>query len=158
MRNWKDTAISDLIALQTRKKTIERERAEDEDILNASLLMKKAVEKITELEQPYNNTLLEINTQIERITENFAEEWDITDKTYKGDTGEATLRTTKALKINNKEGLITLLQKVGKLSGCIRSWNLSYLRKLKDVDLIDDATAHYDEHQNVIIKGVRNKG
>jgi hypothetical protein len=152
--NWKDQAISEHIALQRRKKTIERERGEDEDILNAALLMKKAVEKITELELPYNNTLLEIDTLIEKLEERFTEGWDVPEKTYKCDTGEATLRTTKALKINNKESLITLLSDIGKLSECIRSWNLSYLRKLKDVDLIDDTIAHYDENQNVIVKGV----
>lgn len=157
MSNWKDVAISDLIALQSQKKRVEQERAEDEDILNASLLMKKAVEKITELEQPYNDTLLEINTYIKKSQENFADKWDIADKTYKCDAGEATLRTTKALKITDNGSLITLLLDIEKLPECIRTWNLSYLRKLKDVELIEDTIAHYDENQNVIVKEVAKK-
>jgi hypothetical protein len=155
--DWKDVAISDLIALQSQKKRVTQERAEDEDILNASLLMKKAVDKITELEQPYNNKLLEITTHIERLQENFADKWDIADKKYKCDIGEAILRTTKALKIDNKPSLVTLLLKIGKLPECIRSWNLTYLRKLKDAGLIDDMIAHYDENQNVIVKEVAKK-
>ena len=152
MTNWKDMAISDLIALQTRKKIVEQERAEDEDILNASILMTKAVDKITELEKPYNDEILDIDTNIESIQKNFVDAWDSTDKTYECKTGTATLRTTKSLKINRKEELINVLLNIGKLPECIRSWNLSYLRKLKDVGMIDDEIANYQEHQNVIIK------
>ena len=144
--------IRDLIALQTRKKIVEQERAEDEDILNASILMTKAVDKIAELEQPYNDEILDIDTNIESIQKNFVDAWDSTDKTYECKTGTATLRTTKSLKINRKEELINVLMNIGKLPECIRSWNLSYLRKLKDVGMIDDEIANYHEHQNVIIK------
>ena len=152
MSNWKDLAISDLIALQTQKKIVEQERAEDEDILNASILMTKAVDKITELEKPYNEMLLEIDTNMKNLQKNFVDAWDSTDKTYECKTGTATLRTTKSLEINRKEELINVLMNVGKLPECIRSWNLSYLRKLKDVGMIDDEIANYQEHQNVIIK------
>ena len=144
--------IRDLIALRTRKKIVEQERAEDEDILNASILMTKAVDKIAELEQPYNDKILDIDSNIESLQKNFVDAWDSTDKTYECKTGTATLRTTKSLKINRKEELINVLLNIGKLPECIRSWNLSYLRKLKDVGMIDDEIANYQEHQNVIIK------
>lgn len=152
--NWKELTIADYIAVKAQIKTIEYERAEDEDIKNAAILMKKAVDKIAELEKPYIDKLSSLNDHIVSLGESLIEKWDIADKTYKCDAGIATLRTTKALKINSKETLINLLQNIGKLPQCIRSWNLPYLRSLKDVDLIDDLTAHYEESQNVVIKGV----
>jgi hypothetical protein len=157
MSNWKDLAIGDLIALQSQKKLIEKNHAEDVDIQNAALLMTKALDKIKDLEQPYNDALLEINTNIESLQKKFVDAWDTPDKTYECKIGTATLRTTKSLIITRKAELITLLTNIGKLPECIRSWNLSYLRKLKDVDMIDETIAYYEEHKNIIVKGVSAK-
>lgn len=157
MSDWKETLIADCIVLQKQKAILERERAEDEDILNAEILMNKAIDKITELKQPYGDKINDIIYQIDHLHEALVDRWNITDKTYECEVGTAILRTTKALKIEDKKELISILLNLGKLPESIRTWNLAYLRKLKDVDMIEDTIAYYEEHQNVIIKGVGDK-
>jgi len=152
--DWKEKLIADSIALQKERKTLERARAEDQEIKNVELTMKKVGDALSALEQPYSDKLLDITRDIEMIHVLFIRDWDISDKTYKCDLGSATVRTTKSLKIIDKKGLITVLLSIAKLPEAIRTWNLSYLRKLKDVDMIEDAIASYDEHQNVVIKEV----
>ena len=152
MSNWKEEAITDYIGLQKEKRILEQARAEDQDIKNVELTRKKVADKLSALEQPYSDKLLDITRAVEKIHETFIENWDITDKTYECEAGTATVRTTKSLNIIDKKKLITTLLNIDKLSEAIRSWNLSYLRKLKDVDMIEDAIAHYDEKQSMIIK------
>jgi hypothetical protein len=158
MSNWKEERIADCIALQKEKKSLERQRAEDQEIKNAAILMKKAADKISELERLYTEKIDDIASDIDTLHDLFIDKWDIVDKTYECEAGSATIRTTKSLRISNKKELIATLFDLGKLPECIRTWNLSYLRKLKDVDLIGDGIASYDEHQNVVIKVARDEG
>ena len=151
--DWKEKLITDSIALQKERKTLEQARAEDQEIKNVELTMKKVGDALNALEQPYSDKLLDIARDIEKIQEALIDGWDITDKTYKCDLGSATVRTTKSLNVTDKRELIMTLVGIGKIKEAIRSWNLSYLRKLKDVGMIEDTIAHYDEHQNVVIKG-----
>ena len=153
MTDWKEELITDCIELQREKARFEQARAEDQEIKNVELTMKKVVDKLNTLALPYIGKIADINLAIETIHKTFIDKWDITDKTCEYDTGSATIRTTKSLNIIDKKRLISVLLNIDKLPEAIRSWNLSYLRKLKDVDMIEDAIAHYDEHQNVIIKG-----
>lgn len=157
MSDWKEELITDYIELRIVRTSLEEARAEDEEIKNLELTMKKVANKLSTLEQPYSDKLLDITRDIEKIHETFILSWDITDKTYECDTGTATVRTTKSLNIVDKKQLITVLLNIDKLPDAIRSWNLSYLRKLKDVDMIEDTIATYEEHQNVIIKGAEDK-
>jgi len=150
--DWKEELITQYIDLQKERVTLEQARAEDQEIKNVELTMKKVVDMLSALEQPYSTKLLDITQGIEKIKEALIDGWDITDKTYECDGGLATIRTTKSLNIIDKKGLISVLLSISKLPEAIRSWNLSYLRKLKDVDMIEDAIADYDEHQNVVIK------
>ena len=153
MSNWKEEAITDYVELEGERVTLEQARAEDQEIKNVEITMKKVVDMLSVLEQPYSTKLLEITQGIEKIKGAIIEGWDITDKTYECDVGTATVRTTKSLRISDKKQLILTLLKIDKLPEAIRTWNISYLRKLKDVDMIDDQIASYDEHQNVVIKG-----
>jgi hypothetical protein len=145
------------VNLQREKEALEQERAEDQEILNAKLTMEKVAAKISVLERPYNDQISEITEDIEKDHERLIEGWDIPDKTYVCGMGTATLKTTKSLKISDKKRLIAVLLKIDTLEEAIRSWKLSYLRNLKDVDMIEDSIAFYEEHQNVVIKGVTNE-
>jgi hypothetical protein len=155
MSDWKEELITDCLELQRGSAALVQAREEDQEIKNVKSTMKKVATKITELEKPYTDKIAALTLDIEKIHETLIRDWDITEKTCEYDIGTATLRIKKSLNINDKKQLITILLNIGKLPEAIRSWNLSYLRKLKDVDMIDDTIAHYDEHQNVIIKEVR---
>ena len=157
MSSRKEERIVEVVKLQREKRDIEQQRAEDQDLKNMAISMKKLVDMISEREKPYNDKIADIAHSIMDIHNILINDWDITDKTYKCDAGTATVRTTKSLRISDKKSLIITLFNIDKLSECIRTWNLSYLRKLKDIDLIGDDIASYDEHQNVVIKGVQGQ-
>jgi len=93
-------------------------------------------------------------TKMSHLKEALEERWDSQGKTFKCDTGTATIRTTRSLEIKNKVALIALLQKLDKLSDCIKGWDLLYLRKLADVGLIEPTIAEYKEQKNAIIGGI----
>ena len=157
MRDWKEELIMECIERQLERASIEQERAEDREIKNVESTLKKVTDALSTLEQPYIDEIANITTSIEAIHDQLITDWDITDKTYECGTGTATVRTTKALIIPDKKRLIATLLNIEKLPESIRSWNLSYLRKLKDVGLIEDNEAYFEEHQNVVIKGASDK-
>lgn len=157
MSDWKEELITDCLELQRERESLEQIRAEDQEIKKLHIEMNTVADMLSALEQPYSDKLLDITCAIEMIHETFKDRWDIAGKTCEYDIGSATIRTTKSLNITDKKRLITILLNIDKLPESIRSWNLSYLRKLKDVDMIEDAIAHYDEKQSVVIKGVPDK-
>jgi len=154
MGNWKDKVIVECIRLQQQRTAIQDLRAKDEQISMLETKKKEIDEDISALECGYIDSIDKVDTLIEEQRNLLIDEWDILEKTYKCEAGTATVRTTKSLKIQDKKGLVQTLMGIGKLPEAIRSWNLSYLRKLKDVDMISDMVATYEEHQNVVIKGV----
>lgn len=157
MRDWKEELIVDYLELQRERAILEQERAEDQELKNVESTMTKVADALSTLEQPYKDKIDTLTTDIEKIRGIFKENWDIPDNTFKCKIGTATKRTTKSLRISDKPQLIQVLLNLNKLSECIRTWNLSYLRNLKDVGLIEDMIASYDEHPNVVIKGVSDK-
>ena len=157
MTDWKEEAIKGYISLEVQKQVVELTRAEDKPLKNARLAMETAVAQFSALEESYNTKIEELNTEIGGLHTILQKDWDIEDKTYECDAGSATIRTTKALHITDKKHLMETLLDLGKLPECIRSWNLSYLRKLKDIDLIPEDQAYYEEHQNVVIKETKKK-
>lgn len=157
MRNWKESSINVYIALEVQKQAVALTRAEDKDLKKARLAMETAVAQFSALEESYNTHIEELNTEIEGLHTILQRDWDIEEKTYECEAGSITIRTTKSLHVADKKQLMESLLNLGKLPESIRSWNLSYLRKLKDVDLIPDNQAYYEEHQNVVIKGAMEK-
>ena len=153
MSDWQEDLITNYVKLEKDRAALEQARAEDQEILNVEVTRRKVEDALRTLEQPYSDKLLSITQGIGEIQEAFVDGWGIADKTYECKVGTATLRTTKALKIANKKQLIIVLRDLGKLSESIRSWNLSYLRKLKDVGMITDNEAYFEKHSNVVIKG-----
>ena len=154
MSNWKEEAIVESIRLQKQRLAIQDLRVKDNQLSLLEAQMKEIEEDIAALERGYLDSINKVDTLLQEQHALLLSKWDIVDKTYECDVGTATVRTTKSLNIIDKKGLIQILGAIGKLPEAIRSWHLSYLRKLKDVDMIEDEIASYEEHQNVVIKGV----
>jgi hypothetical protein len=157
MADWKETAVEECGVLEKQRSTLLDAEEKDLKLVQKRAQIDRIMLELDELSKPYNAKIDDIDVRIEEIHESFVKNWDIIGKTYECEAGTVTLRTTKALKIVDKKRLITTLLDIGKLPEAIRSWNLSYLRKLKDVDMIENAIAHYDGHQTVIIKGAGDK-
>ena len=152
MTDWKEERIGEYCTLSTDIAKLEQSIREDIEI---------HVKRITEIAQTRNLDIEEAKRRQGVIKGHLVEHWDIEDKTFKCNAGSATLRTTRSLKIDNKEKLISILQQIGKLAQTITGWDLTYLRKLADAGLFDVDVGgtnimHYDEKKNVIIRDVKN--
>jgi len=157
MIDKKEEAIEVYNALQVQKAVVAQVQAEDKDLVNARLAMETAIARFSALEQAYTDKIAEIDANIKDVHMILLHDWDIEEKTFKCKAGSATVRTTKAVHVIDKRGLITTLLNLDKLPECIRSLNLSYLRKLIEVDLIPFKYACFEEHKNVVIKGATEK-
>ena len=153
MSNWKEEAITRYAELEALKKAVQEAMRNDGDLETAKLAREIADADVRAFEQGYTDKIGELEEKIENVRILLQQDWDIKDKTYKCDAGSATIRTTKSLCVLDKSRLIATLIKLDKLPASIRSWDLTVLRKLKDVDLIPDDQVDYEERQNMIIRG-----
>jgi hypothetical protein len=164
MADWKAVRIAVYLALAYEKRLVEEEMRKNPSLLR----LKKEIEKLEEQQEMqvsrYKRELVDYDTKMRSIQDELVEGWNIDAKTFKCDVGSATMRTTRSLKIDNKEKLIIALQKMGKLTRTITTgWDLTYLRKLADsglfdVDVGEMNIVHYDEKRNVIIHDVKRGG
>jgi len=153
----KEEYIEGYLAFEQRKKEIEEEMAKDPAIVELKAKLKAVTHEIEQKESEYQGSIQLCNVSMLSRKEGLMDLWDIEGKTFKCAVGSATIRITRSLKIDNTEKLISILEKIGKLTKCIKSWDLTYLRKLADAGLFDDEEiTHYDEKKNVIISGVKD--
>ncbi len=62
------------------------------------------------------------------------------------------IRITKTLRVKDVAGVVRVLGNNNALDKGIQKFNLKYLRKLKDIDLLDHDTAAYENKPNVYIR------
>jgi hypothetical protein len=161
MTDWKAVKIGVYLALKHEKRLVEEEMRSDPSFLQ----LKKEIEKLEDQQEiqisGYKRELVDYDSQMQSIRDELVEDWNIDTKTFKCDVGSATLRTTRSLKIDNEEKIISILQQIGKLTQSIIGCDLTHLRKLADAGLFDvdeggTNIIHYDEKRNVIIRDVKN--
>ncbi len=163
MADWKEEGIAAYHSLELKKEILEGSMALNPYLSNLKSQIEEIEIEVQEGEKNYRAEINECNLKMQIIRDNLIERWDIEGKSYKCDEGSAIIRTTRALKVNDKEKLISTLQQIGKLTQCIKSWDLTYLRKLADADLLDADVGetnivHYDEKKNVVISNVKGDG
>ena len=158
MPDWKEEAIVQYNNLEREKVLRADEMGANQSLLKLRAHLSKLQLELADVQQQilsqegeYSKDIAVCNKQMLAIKEELANSWDIDIKVFDCDAGSATIRTTRSLKIDNKEGLISILHKIGKLTTSIKSWDLTLLRKLTDADLLDKEVVHYDEKRNVII-------
>lgn len=159
MVDWKEGMIEAYHSLEREKERVEYNMVNNLTLSKFRLEIKDIESEIEIKEGPYKVVIVELNAQMQKIREDLIERWDSEDKSFKCGAGSATIRTTRALKIDNKEMLISILQHIGKLTQCIKGWDLTYLRKLADAGLFDADVGetnivHYDEKKNVVISAI----
>ena len=159
MSNWKEEAIAKYAELEAQKKAVLVTMLEDNDLKTARISVENAAAHLSAFEEAYNDEIEELNAEIENIRISLQTDWDIEDKTYKCAAGSATIRSSKALVITDNGGLMDRLTEIlsdrRKAYGCIRTFDLTTIRKYMDVGLIAGHIAHYDKKQSMIIKGAR---
>jgi hypothetical protein len=161
MTDWKKEVIDEYISYQKELTYVMRERSEDA-ILKELTEKKETIEReLNEAYKPYEAEIADYHQHIEELKQKLLTRWDLESKTFKCGTGSATIRTTKSLIVTDKmaliDRLIEILNNKQKAFDCIRSFDLTTIRKYMDVDLIAWSIAHYDEKHSVVIKGTEDK-
>ena len=85
------------------------------------------------------------------IKDTIARDWTLGTAEYKSPIGTVTMRTTKSLKITSKVKVVEVLRSNNKVNEGINTFQLTFLRKLKDVGILPDDAAYYSLKQNVSI-------
>ena len=150
--NWKEERIIRYTELITEKTNINRELETDAEINKLKIEYEDLSDAIATLQYPFQKRIEAIEEQQANIKSELVKRWDIPEKTYECDTGIATLRTTKSLRINNKSKLVEFLILNKKLVDFIKSFEISKLRKIKDAGMLGEEIASWDENKNVVIK------
>ena len=161
MSDWKQVHLERYLSLKHEKIALDMAMAVDPSISKWNAEINTANEMITALESGYKAKIQEYEAQMQDLKDQLKEDWDIEDKTFKCTTGSVTLKTTKSLIVTSKSGLIqrltAILEDATKACDCIRSFDLSAIRKYMDADLIDEKIAHYTKKQSVIITEAKDK-
>ena len=160
MTDWKEERITKYLNLENEKKGIEKEMDEDKTILDLQRKADKIALKLQINKKEYKEEIANLDLAMCDLKDQLDVNWDLDNKTFKCVVGSATMRITRSLKIDNTEELINILEKIGKLTKCIKSWDLTYLRKLADAGLFDgekmeEKITHYDEKRSIIIRGTK---
>ena len=161
MADWKEEAIKEYHILERGKQMVEEEMIKNPAISKLRFQIKDAQQELTEREREYKEDVHNCDLEMQTIRDDLVKRWDIEGKSFKCDKGSATLRTTRALKVKDKVKLISSLLRIGKLTQCIKGWDLAYLRKLADADIFNVTTGdiiYYDEKRNIVISTVKNGG
>ena len=162
MADWKEALINDYFTIGTIIAEYEKSLRDDEKLNTLKKQREKIVDEIREHSRRLTDLIDEAKMKQISIKDQLTEKWDIEGKTFKCDTGSATLRTTKSLIVVDNYDLITRLAGIlgsdVEACKCIRTFDLSVIRKYMDADLIDQHIAHYDKKRNVIISAVKNMG
>lgn len=66
-------------------------------------------------------------------------------------------RITKSLKILDPSGVVETLQKISKIKEGVKSFNLMFLWKLADADVLPEDVARFEEKVNVKVEEVKNE-
>jgi len=156
----KEGYIEGYLAFEQKRKDIVEEMAKDPIIAEVKAKLRDITLELEQKESEYLESIRLCDVSMLARKEGLIDIWgDISNKTFKCAVGRATMRITRSLKIDNTEKLISILEKIGKLTKSIKSWDLTYLRKLADAGLFDEEKiTHYDEKRSIIINGAKEGG
>jgi hypothetical protein len=159
MPDWKEVNIARYLLLKHEKILMDLEMVRDPIISRLCAEIETSKEQLSALESGYKAKIHSYEAQMEDLKEQIKQNWDIEDKTFKCQKGSAAVKTTKSLIVTSKSGLIqrltAIFEDATKACDCIRTFDLSAIRKYMDADLIDEKIAHYNKKQNVIITEAR---
>ena len=157
MTDWKEERIETYRTIEQEKELVKEKMDKDPSLSKLQVQLEDIKHHINVEERGYKEDIETYDKRLQVIKEDLVARWDTSDKSFKCDTGSATIRTTRSLKVDNEVRLIDILQRLGTLWSCIKTWDLTYLRKLADADLLDEYVVHYDEKKNVVISAAKKE-
>ena len=151
-QDWTTERITEYAKLEKEVVTIMHEMSADIG-LNKLIQKRSDLDTVIEFaEKSYFKNIEAAQQQQAGIKLELVDRWYGEEKTFECAAGIATLRTTKSLKIQNKQKLIDFLTTINKLPNFIKSFEITKLRKIKDAGMLEDEIATYDEKKSIAIK------
>ena len=132
------------LVILERIKQLDEQYNSSADLKDIDEKIKALTEKRLKLYNKYRERLLPLVQRKEEILDYFKSIYD-GQKTTSYGVLKLSYRITKSLKIIDPIRVVTILQNINKVNEGIKEFSLSYLRKLKDADVIDDSAAKYEE-------------
>ena len=151
-QNWKEQRIAEYAKLVRKEAGITHAMDSDPRLNELAYNLKNWEAEIEKQKAPFIEKIAQLQHEQADIKLELAEKWGTEDKTFECNAGTATLRTTKSLRIRNKEKLIAFLTTVNKLPGFIKNFEITKLRKIMDAGLLESDIATYDEKKSIAIK------
>ena len=139
--------------LETKIKGIEHQKEIDTNIIIIKDYITKLTEKQAKIEDVYNQRLQPLLTRKEELLTGFKNLYDGTKKKQFG-LLMLLYRITKSLKILDPTGIVETLQKINKVKEGVKSFDIMFLRKLADADVLPEAVAKFEEKVNVKVEEV----
>lgn len=102
--------------------------------------------------QPFTEKIAEIENRQAELKTKIADEWTLEEKTYKGILAVVTRKTYKPVIVVDKHNLVGCLLHHGKEDEGVKSFNLTLLRKMKELGMFPDDTVKLEEKYSVSIK------
>lgn len=149
--DWKREKIGDYRALSAIVVRYQDSILEDVEIKTLLEKKRQIQKRIETLVIDRNKTIAEAKEEQQMIKMELQDHWDVDGKTYKCDMGSVSLRTKKTVHVSDQSALLIWLFKLERLESAIRTLDTTYLKKLKDADMIPDAMAVYDSKTTVVI-------
>ena len=145
------------LELDTKIREIEKQKNTDTNLIIVKDYITKLTEKRAKIEEVYNQRLQPLLTRRDELLTGFENLYDGTKKKQFG-LLMLSYRITKSLKILDPVGIVETLQKINKVNEGVKSFNLMFLRKLADADVIPEAVAKFEEKVNVKVEEAEEDG
>jgi len=129
---------------------LDKERSESE-IIELDKQIRILQEKRIVISDKYVRRLNPLVQRREEILNDFRKMYDGNKKRQYG-VLNLSYRITKSLKILDPTKVVEALQKIDKVSNGINSFNLTFLRKLRDTEILKDDSVQYEEKVNIRVE------
>ena len=141
------------LELDTEIREVEKQKNTDTNLIIVKDYITKLTEKQAKIEEVYNQRLQPLLTRREELLTGFKNLYDGTKKKQFG-LLMLSYRITKSLKVLDPTGIVETLQKINKVKEGVKSFDIMFLRKLADADVLPEVVAHFVEKVNIKVEEV----
>ena len=139
------------LELDTRVREIEKQKNTDTNLIIIKDYITNLTEKQSKIEDVYNQRLQPLISRREELLTEFKNLYGGTKKKQFG-LLMLSYRITKSLKVLDPKGIVETLQKINKVKEGVKSFDIMFLRKLADADVLPEDVAKFEENVNVRVE------
>lgn len=127
-------------------------REDEEAKMKADEEIKRLLEEVEKRRAEYRRHIDFFTEQIERLHAEISRFVPVGEK-RKAAGFDVSWRTTKSLSIDDPVTVVDVLTKLGKVKEGVKSFSLTFLRKLADAGVLSESAYHWEEKHTLSVKG-----